>query len=105
MIYYIILLIGLILLVLNNFKWLKIKKFILIKRKEKLKSGYFLILFFKKMFNEWLFYLIEIFREKNIFYILMLIVYLVFIYLVNYFLFYFNNVIVLFFIMVSVICF
>ncbi|EOG8254686.1 type II secretion system F family protein [Yersinia enterocolitica] len=105
MIYYIILLTGLILLALNNLKWLKIKKSVSTKRKEKLKNGYFLILFFKKTLNEWLSYLTDILREKNTLHILMPIVYSVSIYSVNYFLFHFNNIIALLFIMVSVICF
>ncbi|MET1667779.1 tight adherance operon protein, partial [Yersinia enterocolitica] len=90
MIYYIILLTGLILLALNNLKWLKIKKSVSTKRKEKLKNGYFLILFFKKTLNEWLSYLTDILREKNTLHILMPIVYSVSIYSVNYFLFHFN---------------
>ncbi|MET1387963.1 tight adherance operon protein, partial [Yersinia enterocolitica] len=80
MIYYIILLTGLILLALNNLKWLKIKKSVSTKRKEKLKNGYFLILFFKKTLNEWLSYLTDILREKNTLHILMPIVYSVSIY-------------------------
>ncbi|MGN1930434.1 tight adherance operon protein, partial [Yersinia enterocolitica] len=75
MIYYIILLTGLILLALNNLKWLKIKKSVSTKRKEKFKNGYFLILFFKKTLNEWLSYLTDILREKNTLHILMPIVY------------------------------
>ncbi|ADZ43831.1 hypothetical protein YE105_C3337 [Yersinia enterocolitica subsp. palearctica 105.5R(r)] len=41
MIYYIILLTGLILLALNNLKWLKIKKSVSTKRKENLKTAIF----------------------------------------------------------------
>ncbi|WP_414826306.1 type II secretion system F family protein, partial [Yersinia enterocolitica] len=63
------------------------------------------MLFFKKTLNEWLSYLTDILREKNTLHILMPIVYSVSIYSVNYFLFHFNNIIALLFIMVSVICF
>ncbi|HHH1233289.1 TPA: tight adherance operon protein, partial [Yersinia enterocolitica] len=68
MIYYIIILSsGLLLLILNNIKWLKIKRSVIKeKRIKKIKSnnGYFFIAFSKRILKEWLTYLSTILKER-----------------------------------------
>ncbi|EPW5277690.1 type II secretion system F family protein [Yersinia enterocolitica] len=109
MIYYIIILSsGLLLLILNNIKWLKIKRSVIKeKRIKKIRSnnGYFFIAFSKRILKEWLTYLSTILKERNTLHILTPVIYSICIYAVNYFWFNFNTLIILFFIMISVIYF
>ncbi|MDA5523600.1 type II secretion system F family protein [Yersinia kristensenii] len=109
MIYYIIILSsGLLLLILNNIKWLKIKRSVIKEKKtKKIKSDnrYFFIAFYKRILKEWLTYLSTILKERNTLHILIPVIYSICIYAVNYFWFNFNFLIILFFIMISVIYF
>ncbi|WP_181952670.1 type II secretion system F family protein [Yersinia canariae] len=105
MIYYIILILGLVLLVLNNIKWLKIKRSIIKTNKTKQNKGSFLIVLSKNIFREWFDYLFGIFKEKNTLHISMPVIYSACIYTINHFWFNFNPAIILFFIMISVIYF
>ncbi|MGE4801531.1 type II secretion system F family protein [Yersinia hibernica] len=102
MIYYIILLSGFILILLNNIKWLKIKRSVI---KTKKHNGSFLAILAKKTFEEWTVYLSDIFKEKNTLHISIPIIYSTGIYSINYFWFSLNTIITLLFIMISVVYF
>lgn len=65
MIYYVILLSGLSLLLLSNLKWMKIKKSVSDSEKTRSRNIFFMNLFLKKMFSEWLHYCHEITKEKK----------------------------------------
>ncbi|CNH46198.1 Flp pilus assembly protein TadB [Yersinia pekkanenii] len=65
MIYYIIASSGILLFLLVNIKWVRIKKSISKPRKKHANNDYFIHLFPKKVFNEWMLYLVNINKSKN----------------------------------------
>ncbi|EIR54613.1 hypothetical protein YPPY14_0837, partial [Yersinia pestis PY-14] len=56
MIYYVVALSGILLLVLNNLKWMKIKRSISNTKKSKAKSTSSITILIKKIFFEWIDY-------------------------------------------------
>ncbi|MFW5389360.1 tight adherance operon protein, partial [Yersinia sp. 2542 StPb PI] len=65
MIYNIILLSGILLLLLINLKWIKIKKTISKNPKKTTINDFFLTSLLKKIVNEWIKYLLSIDKNKN----------------------------------------
>lgn len=105
MIYYVILLSGLSLLLLSNLKWMKIKKSVSDSEKTRSRNIFFMNLFLKKMFSEWLQYCHEITKENNKLHIIIPIVYSICIYTANIFWFHLNIFIILPFTLISIIYF
>ncbi|ATM94413.1 tight adherance operon protein [Yersinia frederiksenii] len=106
MIYYIIVSSGILLLLLNNLKWMKIKKSIInINKNNVINIGenYSFIVFYKKTFKEWVQYLRSIVKENNKLHILTPIVYSLCIYIINFFTLKLNIIITSLFILGSVI--
>ncbi|MEQ9723680.1 type II secretion system F family protein [Yersinia alsatica] len=106
MIYYIIILSGILLLLLTNLKWMKIKKSISNTNKVKIKNtekNNSFILFYQKIYNEWIEHLHEIVKNKNKLHIFMPIVYATLIYTINFFTIKLNVFITFVFIFCSII--
>lgn len=106
MIYYIIISSGILLLLLTNLKWMKIKKSISNTNKVKIKNtekNNSFILFYKKIYNEWIEHLHEIVKNKNKPHIFMPILYATLIYTINFFTIKLNVFITFVFIFCSII--
>lgn len=106
MIYYIIISSGILLLLLTNLKWMKIKRSISNTNKVKIKNtekNNSFILFYKKIYNEWIEHLHEIVKNKNKPHIFMPILYATLIYTINFFTIKLNVVITFVFIFCSII--
>ena len=106
MIYYIIISSGISLLLLTNLKWMKIKKSISNTNKVKIKNtekNNSFILFYKKIYNEWIEHLHEIVKNKNKPHIFMPILYATLIYTINFFTIKLNVFITFVFIFCSII--
>lgn len=106
MIYYIIISSGILLLLLTNLKWMKIKKSISNTNKVKIKNtekNNSFILFYKKIYNEWIEHLHEIVKNKNKPHIFMPILYATLIYTINFFTIKLNVFITFVFIFFSII--
>ncbi|OVZ90790.1 tight adherance operon protein [Yersinia frederiksenii] len=106
MIYYIIISSGILLLLLTNLKWMKIKKSISNTNKIKIKNtekNNSFILFYKKTYNEWIEHLHEIVKNKNKPHIFMPILYATLIYTINFFTIKLNVFITFVFIFCSII--
>lgn len=102
MIYYVILLSGLSLLLLNNLKWIKIKKSVSNSAKTRSKNYFFLSLFFKRIFLEWLQYCHDIIKDNNKLHITIPIIYSTCIYTANIYWFHLNLFIILSFTLISI---
>lgn len=106
MIYYIIILSGILLLLLTNLKWMKIKKSIINTKKISIKNTekeYFFLLSYKKIYREWIQYLRDIVKDKNKLHIFIPIAYAILIYTINFFTLKLNIAIIFIFISVSII--
>ncbi|MDN0108347.1 type II secretion system F family protein [Yersinia rochesterensis] len=105
MIYYIILSSGILLLLLSNFKWMKIKKSIVNDNRKKSVSDNLFILFSKKIISEWLQYLHGIINDKNKLHIAMPIIYSICVFFINTLWFHFNIVLIFIFMFISIVFF
>ncbi|MGH1500341.1 type II secretion system F family protein [Yersinia proxima] len=105
MIYYVILSSGLLLLLLNNLKWIKIKKSVNNTTKKKNKHNYSITSLFTKLFLEWLQYIRGIIKNNNKLHITIPIIYSMGIYTANSFWFHLNEFIILPLILLSIIYF
>ncbi|CNI71632.1 type II secretion system F family protein [Yersinia mollaretii] len=105
MIYYMISLSGLLLLIVSNLEWIKIKKSIGYTKKTSLKIDSTFIDLFKKISSEWINYLSSVIRDKNKPHIVIPLLYAIITYSVNIYWFHFNSVIILIFILISIIFF
>ncbi|MBS0054006.1 type II secretion system F family protein [Yersinia sp. Marseille-Q3913] len=103
MTYYIILLFGILLLILNSLKWIKIKNSINNTEKKKFNKNFQLVNLFRKTLLEWTNYLSYIIKHKNSKHILIPIIYSVCVYVANFNWFHINVIIVSFFILISVV--
>ncbi|WP_145538419.1 type II secretion system F family protein [Yersinia alsatica] len=106
MIYYTIIFSGILLLLLTNLKWIKIKKSIINTKKTSIKKTekkYFLILSYRKIYIEWMQYLHNIVKDKNKPHIFIPIAYAILIYTINFFTLKLNVAIIFIFISVSII--
>lgn len=103
MTYYIILLFGILLLILNSLKWIKIKNSINNTEKNKFNKNFQLVNLFRKTLLEWTNYLSYIIKHKNNKHILIPIIYSVCVYGANFNWFHINVIIVSFFILISVV--
>ncbi|HHL2499861.1 TPA: type II secretion system F family protein [Yersinia enterocolitica] len=83
MIYYIIILSGVLLILLNNIKWIRIKKSIIDSNELKQNSNFFLIIFIKGIFIEWVQYWHSIIKKNNIMHIAIPLIYSACIYFAN----------------------
>ncbi|CQI88224.1 Flp pilus assembly protein TadB [Yersinia rohdei] len=105
MIYYIVLLSGVLLLLLSNKKWMKIRKSICPIDNNTIRNNYFLITPLKKIISEWLKYIKETNKENNKKHITYPIAYSICIFSVNLFYFHLNTVLIFIFIVTSIIYF
>lgn len=105
MIYNIILLSGILLLLLINLKWIKIKKTISKNQKKTTTNDFILTSLLKKIVNEWIKYLLSINKNKNKMHIAMPIGYAICIYIINKTWLGVNTLLVLPFILSSIIFF
>ncbi|CNJ77751.1 Flp pilus assembly protein TadB [Yersinia aldovae] len=103
MIYYIILSSGLLLLLLINMKWIKIKKSINTTKKRQINYDLFLTYTTRKIFNEWVSYFITINKNKK--YIVISIIYAICVYIANNIWFNINIIAVLTFILLSILAY
>ena len=103
MIYYIILLSGVLLMLLSNLKWIKIKKTILNSSEVKSNSNYFSNAVLKGIFIEWSQYWRNIIKKKHKLHIVIPVIYSVCIYLANIFWLHFNLLIILMFTFTSIV--
>lgn len=83
MIYYMIILSGILLILFSKIKWIKIKKSIIDTREIKSNSNHLVIDFFKKIFIEWFDYCRRIIKNKNQLHIAIPIIYSLCIYSAN----------------------
>ncbi|HFR4114888.1 TPA: type II secretion system F family protein [Yersinia enterocolitica] len=103
MIYYIIILSGVLLILLSNLKWIKIKKTIIDSSEIQSNSNYFPNVFLKNIFIEWLQYWRNIIKKKHKQHILIPVIYSVFIYLANILWLHFNSIVILVFTFTSIV--
>lgn len=103
MIYYIIILSGVLIILLNNLKWIKIKKSILNSNELSFNSDFFLTIFIKRIFVEWLQYSRDIIKIKNKLHIVIPIIYSVCIYFANTLWLHFNSFAIFIFTFISII--
>lgn len=101
MIYYIILLCGLILILLVNIKWVRIKKSVSKTRKKQVANDFFITSLVKKIFNEWVIYLLSITKNKK--HIALPIIYAICVYVINNAWLNINVIVMFIFILVSII--
>ncbi|EPS8492738.1 type II secretion system F family protein [Yersinia enterocolitica] len=103
MIYYIILLSGVLLILLSNLKWIKIKKNIVNSSEVKYNSNYFSNTFLKGIFIEWSQYWRNIIKKKYKLHIVIPVIYSICIYLANILWLHFNSLIILIFTFTSIV--
>ncbi|WP_174846768.1 type II secretion system F family protein [Yersinia vastinensis] len=105
MIYYIILLSGILLILFNTLKWRKIKKSVINVNKKRVLNDSLFIYFFKKIFIEWQQYIKNIISNRNKIHIVTPMVYSIVIYVTNFIYIKVNITLSIIFIFISVIYF
>ncbi|MGM7744263.1 type II secretion system F family protein [Yersinia enterocolitica] len=103
MIYYIIISSGVLLILLSNLKWIKIKKTLIDSSEVKSNSNYSSNVFFKSIFIEWLQYWRNIIKKKHKLHIAIPVIYSVCIYFANILWLHFNSLAIFIFTFTSIV--